>query len=151
VSDRRISVTLVARPAAGDCFDARGGGSLPIIVALAQVDGYNSGMKWKWWAAIAVVLVGTLIAGAVVFLLGAVIATRDLYHARYEEERKFVEPILRGNPSYSAVDIYERSDGGISLVGEVASVGDRDRLRSELIRAIGEVRAEHAVGGVNVE
>jgi hypothetical protein len=108
-------------------------------------------MAWRRWGVTVAVLLATVLACAVSFIIGAISGQVQLYRDRYAEERRYVEPILKGNPSFSGVEINQRSNGGVWLSGGVASVADKGRLRSELIRAVGEARADDAIRAVDVE
>ena len=108
-------------------------------------------MAWRRWGVIVAVLLATALACAVSYIIGAISGQLQIYRDRYTEERRYVEPIFKENPSFSRVEINQRSNGGVWLGGGVASVGDKDRLRSELIRAVGEARAHDAIRAVDVE
>jgi hypothetical protein len=101
---------------------------------------------------IAVLLFVTVgVACGASYFLGLLRGSGGIYHARYIEERKYVEKRLSGKSEFSKVIIEERSNGGVSLAGEVASEKDRQSLRSELSLAIGEPRSKEAMIAVEVK
>ncbi|MBM3982987.1 MAG: hypothetical protein FJ304_22485 [Planctomycetes bacterium] len=83
-------------------------------------------------------LVGGLLAGAL-----------DDYPARYEEEYRAVNPIL-ADPAFAGIEIRPISSGGIELSGVVPTESDLERLRAQVIRALGEQRGTHATSAVQV-
>ncbi len=72
------------------------------------------------------------------FLVGAIVGEGGSYHRRYLEERDLLAPALTVDPAFARVEIFERSNGGVFLVGEVPSAADLERLRGVVVRAIGE-------------
>ena len=52
-----------------------------------------------------------------------------------------IEPILAGDPAFSAVTIHEKSDGGLYLGGDVSAHLDHVRLEQTVAKAIGQKRA----------
>lgn len=99
-------------------------------------------------------IVGTLLAlifcSAAGLLLGLLAGEQGAYHRRYLEERDALAPALAGDPSFSTLEFDELSRGGATLVGEVPSVADLNRLRGVVVRAVGEARVEEMLGGVDV-
>ena len=69
---------------------------------------------------------------------------------QYRRERELIAPILAADPAYSRIEIYPLSVGGISLVGGVPTAADKDRLREQVIRAVGEARASQMMLGIDV-
>jgi hypothetical protein len=96
-------------------------------------------------------LLGVIVAGTLGVILGAVAGERGRYHARYREEREAVVPAIEKDPAFKAVEIEEKSDGGIELSGSVPTPADRKRLEEIVMRAIGETRANYATRGVDVD
>ena len=89
-----------------------------------------------------------LSSGVIVGLLGG---ERGAYHRRYLQERAAVEPALAGDPAFAEVQVGERSDGGVYLLGEVPTPADMERLGAVVTHAIGERRAKVAMCGVGVK
>ncbi len=83
-------------------------------------------------------------------IVGLVSGNRNAYHLRYLEERGVIAPIVAADPAFKRVEVEERSDGGVSLVGEVPTQADLDRLRGHVVRAVGEPRAQDVIRGVAV-
>ena len=102
----------------------------------------------------AFVLAGGLTVLASCFGLGLAIGwgcgNGQVYHWRYLEERDAVAPILAADPAFSAIEIHERSEGGIYFVGGVAAA-DRARLRARVEQALGERRARELMAAVDVK
>jgi hypothetical protein len=101
----------------------------------------------------------TLIAGALLALglcfgsgwvIGLMQGTRDAYRLRYLEERAAIAPAIAADPAFARVEVGERSNGGVELVGEVPTTGDLDRLRELLVRRLGEHRGNEAMLAVEV-
>jgi hypothetical protein len=90
-----------------------------------------------------------LVSGAAL-LLGAVSGSRGAYHRRFLEEREALAPALASDPAFERLEIHERSNGGVFLVGELKSAADFERLRDIAIRAVGESRAKSIVRGIDV-
>lgn len=84
-------------------------------------------------------------------ILGALYGSLNTYHLRYLEERAIIAPILAKDPAFAAVEIHERSDGGVWLLGEVPAPEDRERLRTSVTRALGESRSKEVMAGVEVK
>jgi hypothetical protein len=105
-------------------------------------------------AARVLIVVGGLLALAFCssagLVAGGLLATRNVYHRRYVEERDVLAPALAGDAAFSDVEIDERSRGGADLIGVVPSPADRDRLRAAVARALGEARADEMLFGVSV-
>jgi hypothetical protein len=80
------------------------------------------------------------------FLVGAICGELGAYHRRYIEERDALAPVLAGDPAFAGVKVLEKSDGGVFLIGEVATPEDLGRLRAAVARALGENRSKEAVG-----
>ena len=65
-------------------------------------------------------------------VIGLVAGNRDAYHRRYLEEREVIAPIIAADSKFTHVDIIERSDGGVVLVGEVPTPAALDRLMGHI-------------------
>ena len=91
------------------------------------------------------VVVGWLLSCTLCFgcglAYGLLRGTGEAYGRRYDEERDRVVPVLSADPAFARVALGPRSDGGISLSGEVPSQADLDRLRAQVARQVGEPRA----------
>jgi hypothetical protein len=85
------------------------------------------------------------------FVAGMQGASLRAYHTRYLEEREAVEPLLRADPTFAGVELCERSNGGIYLLGDVPTQSDLERLRSLVTRALGEPRSREALQSVSVK
>lgn len=85
------------------------------------------------------------------FVAGHLVGQLQTRHTQYEEERDFVAPIITANPTFSNVRIGERSVGGIWLVGEVDSQADLELLRSQMLKALGELRVTDVMDAVSVK
>jgi hypothetical protein len=96
-------------------------------------------------------IIGLVVGGSVGWLCGVLIGESGRYHAEYLTELNAISPALTKDPSFKAVEIRERSDGGIFLEGTVPTLADRDRLSKILTNAIGEARTHLAMIGVNAE
>ena len=77
--------------------------------------------------------------------------SRQAYYHRYLEEQEAVAPILQGDPAFVEVELCERSNGGIYLVGTVPTADDMERLCEAIVRSIGEHRAREALDAVSVK
>jgi hypothetical protein len=99
-------------------------------------------------------IAGGLLALGLCFGSGLVIGlmrgTRDTYHLRYLEEREAIAPAIGADPAFARVEVEERSNGGVELVGEVPSSADLGRLRGLIVRRLGEHRANEAMLAVGV-
>lgn len=99
-------------------------------------------------------IAGGLLALGLCFGSGLVIGlmrgTRDTYHLRYLEEREAIVPAIGSDPAFARVEVEERSNGGVELVGEVPTPADLDRLRGLVVRTLGEPRANEAMLAVGV-
>ena len=83
-------------------------------------------------------------------LIGLLRGTRDTYHLRYLEEREAIAPTIGADSAFARVEVEERSDGGVELVGEVPTPADLDRLRRLMVRRLGEHRADEAMLAVGM-
>lgn len=81
-----------------------------------------------------------LVAG---LLAGALAGYRD----KFEEEYRAVNPIL-ADPAFAGIEIRPISSGGIELWGVVPTESDVERLRAQVIRALGERRGTEITRGV---
>jgi hypothetical protein len=81
-------------------------------------------------------------------LIGILIGEKSAYHRQFLEEEKAISPILKGDPAYVRVAMYE--DIGVTLIGEVATQKDLDHMKSKLTTAIGESRTKDAMSGIYV-
>jgi hypothetical protein len=106
-------------------------------------DSANAGYAGAFLGAIFGCLVGLLVGG----LMG----TGHAYHGRYLEERYAVEPVIEGDPAFKAVEIGERSAGGISLTGSVPTDAAKERLQELVTKSIGAIRASNSMTGVRVD
>jgi hypothetical protein len=102
------------------------------------------------WLLPVLVVAAVALAGFIGFWVGVIIGSTRANHRLYLEEREVVEPVVQGHPRFAGVEISGRSDGGVSLIGEVPSRADLDRLRAEVAHAIGRHRTELAVSTVKV-
>jgi hypothetical protein len=97
---------------------------------------------------------GTLLALGLCLGSGLVIGltrgTRDTYHLLYLEERAAIAPVIASDPAFARVEVGERSNGGVELVGGVPTPRDLDRLRGLIVRRLGEHRANEAMLAVGV-
>ena len=84
-------------------------------------------------------------------VLGLLTGEYGAYQRLYLEQYDIVAPTLASDPAFAKVEVLERSDGGIWLLGEVPTSADRERVTNVVIRAIGEKRAKEAMGGVKVK
>lgn len=84
------------------------------------------------------------------FIVGALVGTVDAYHRQYLEEREAFAPTIAADPAFAGIEIVQRSDGGIQLIGKVPTPEDLERLRDHVIRAIGETRAKEAMQAIHV-
>jgi hypothetical protein len=73
---------------------------------------------------------------------------QQCYQDQYFRERELIEPILR-QPQYSRVELGQRSNGGIYLVGDVPTRAELDHLREAIVRAVGESRAQEILLAVH--
>ncbi len=100
-------------------------------------------------------IAGCLLALGLSFVTGGVIgwgrSNLQMYHNRFEEERSFVAPIIADNPAFANVQICERSNGGIYLLGEVDSQEDLELLRNQMLKALGELRVAQVMLAVGVK
>src|SRR5262249_14821667 len=78
-------------------------------------------------------------------VIGLMRGTRDAYPLRYLEERAAIAPVIAADPAFAHVEVGERSNGGVELVGEVPTPGDLNRLRALIVRRLGEHRANEAM------
>ncbi len=92
-------------------------------------------------------LVGVVIAN----FLGVMRGEHNVYRRQFATEQSLLVPILAGNPAFVDLQVREYSGGGAYLEGKVKSPVDFDSLRTAVIRAVGESKAEFIVGGVRVE
>lgn len=82
--------------------------------------------------------------------IGLLLGEQNVYHRRYLEERDAINPAVTGDQAFRGVEVCRRSDGGVSLVGEVATGDDLGRLGELVARRVGEERAKIVMMGVNV-
>lgn len=73
------------------------------------------------------------------------------YYRQYLKERDLIAPIIATDASFSHVKIHQRSDGGVSLSGEVSSNADFQSLKEQLIKELGDRRGLEAVIAVAVK
>lgn len=90
-------------------------------------------------------------ACAVSFILGVLVGEQRAYTRQYLERLESIEARIRNKPAFSGLTFLRLSDGGVQLIGELASESDRQLLRSELNQAIGEERAKLAILGVSIQ
>jgi hypothetical protein len=83
-------------------------------------------------------------------VIGLVRGTRDMYHLRDLEEREAIAPAIGADPAFARVEVEERSNGGVELVGEVPTQADLERLRGLIVRRLGAHRANDAMLAVGV-
>ena len=72
------------------------------------------------------------------------------YQRRTEEERAMVAPVLAADPGFAGLKLEPRSDGGILLYGTLPA-DDHERLRTALVRGVGETRAREVMMAVHVQ
>ena len=95
-------------------------------------------------------ILGALVAGTVCLLLAAVTAEWNLHRLLSSEKRDAVEPAIRKDRAFKSLGIHDTSDGGIVLIGTVATEADEKRLHTIIANAIGEHAASIAVSTVRV-
>lgn len=83
-------------------------------------------------------------------VLGLLRGERSAYRRRFLEDRESIAPVLAGHQAFAGVELGEYSAVGVYLMGEVPTVEDLARLRSGIVRAVGERRAWQATRGVSV-
>jgi hypothetical protein len=111
----------------------------------------GSGMASARVQVIAAATFALMVCCGAALLLGEMRGANGANHRRYLEEREALMPVLASDPSFSGIEISERSkQGGVDLVGEVSSTSEMERLRVVVSRAIGEARAAEALTGVGV-
>ena len=107
--------------------------------------------KLSWGAAIVLCI---LIQGAIFgigFLIGALIGENGSTHRHYLKEEEVITPVVNADPAFHEVEVMEGCDGSLSLVGEVQTHADLDRLQSQVIRALGEPRSLEVMRPVHVK
>ena len=105
---------------------------------------------WKKSLLATMLLLGGAAVFGVGFLFGAFRAERDGYHRQYLEERQLIAPLLARDAAFAGLDIHERSDGGVYLLGEVQTAADRNRLRDVVSLEIARRRAREIGLAVSV-
>lgn len=95
-------------------------------------------------------IVAALLLAGLCFAIGLVAGNRGAYHRRYLEERGVIAPIINNDPIFAGVEVEERSDGGVYLIGWVDTSADLDRLRASVVRAVGEARANEICMNVDI-
>src|SRR5688572_13098005 len=104
-------------------------------------------MTVRPWPILLLSLVAAGVVFAVVvlsFIAGAAWGQYRLYLKRIDQEQEWVEARLNGKPEFANVMIWPRSKGGVELGGYVTSQEDLDRLRSEMVQAVGEYRTDES-------
>jgi hypothetical protein len=96
-------------------------------------------------ATISAFFVGCVFGGVICGILVRLGADSLHYHNRYLEERDAVELAIQKDRAFRAVQIYEKSDGGIFMDGDVPTAADLERFRKHVTNAIGETRAREAM------
>lgn len=95
-------------------------------------------------------ILSTILGGVVGFGFGLLYATGQAYQQQYLAEKERIEPILASDLIFRDVTCHRRSNGGVYLNGVVATQADRDRLREQIVRVVGEKRADEIVLAVMV-
>lgn len=99
-------------------------------------------------------IVGALICIVLGFgtglVIGLVVGERGAYHRRYQEERKLITPVIASETAFEQIEVEERSDGGIYLIGEVSNAAALKQLRELVVRVLGETRANEVMSAVDV-
>ncbi len=89
-----------------------------------------------------------VILAGIAFLLGAILGEQGAYHRQYEIERQALVPVLASDLAFAGIELRRRSNGGVSLDGKMPTTpDDKLRLRTAVIRAVGETRAKEILGG----
>jgi hypothetical protein len=88
-----------------------------------------------------VIVGGALLLGigfGVGFLAGVFSGEQGTYHRQYLAERELVAPVLRDDSAFRSVQVGMRSNGGVSVHGDLPTAEAYDRLRESLLRTSGE-------------
>lgn len=89
-------------------------------------------------------LVGTFLVG---LLVGALMGEWGAKTRRFRQERALFASVLADDPSFRDLEIAMYSgDGSAHLAGEVATAADYDRVRSKMLKLMGESRTERTDG-----
>lgn len=83
-------------------------------------------------------------------MVGLLLGESQAYHRRYLEEQEVLAAAIADEAAFGNIQIYERSNGGAYLIGELPSQPDFERLRIVVGRAVGEKWASQATVGVYV-
>ncbi len=99
---------------------------------------------------------GGFILGAFVGVMGCFITCVVVFQrgndiAQYNAEKEAVEPVLKADQAFRAVEIHEASGGGIYLLGRVPTDVDKKRLEEAVTIALGRTRASQLGLGVRAE
>jgi hypothetical protein len=105
--------------------------------------------RWLLLIAAGVFACGACLAGGLI--AGREAGRTDVYHRMFERERESLAPILAADKEATGVELKEYPEGGAYLIGEVPTTEVRDRLRTAVVRAIGERRATDAMAAVRVK
>lgn len=100
-------------------------------------------------------VVAVLLALVLVFSTGLLVGyMRGLSQervSRYDGESNVLTPVLRSNPGYLRVEIYMYTGDGIALLaGTLDTQAEYDRLRSRVVKLLGESRIDERFGGLSV-
>jgi hypothetical protein len=111
-------------------------------------------MRWDrtevWCFALVASVAINVLVGCAGFFLGTMSTEARIDRRRTAEETEALAPILAGDPAFKDVQILKLSSGGVQLSGTVPTSSARERLRAQVMKALGEVWLasrffEHAV------
>ena len=82
------------------------------------------------------------------YIIGGIVGQEQLYLRETERERALLEPVVSGDERFVDIEVERRSDGGVGLRGTVSTHEAETELRSQLVLAVGESRADELMTGV---
>jgi hypothetical protein len=104
----------------------------------------------KHWLIGCLIILAVLVVVPLSFLAGACLAEYWHYQRDSDAERSLLEPVLASRPEYKSVTISEYSAGYVMLYGSVPTEMDFERLKLDVIEALGKRRMEHRFMNVSV-
>jgi hypothetical protein len=95
-------------------------------------------------------ILGAFVGGMSCLIVCVIAFQREGEIARYIAEKEAVEPVLKADPAFNAVEIHEGGDGTY-LLGKVPTDADKKRLEESVTVALGKTRASLMTLGVRAE
>ena len=96
-------------------------------------------------------IIGAFVGGMACFIVCVIVFQRSREIAQYTQEKEAVEPVLKADPAFKAIEIHEGSGDGTYLLGKVPTDADKKRLEEAVAIALGKTRASLMTLGVRAE